>query len=91
VLERRSSGFKTMLVHVTLVAVGETLRLRRLTCGKALPFRRSPISNNLLPAGWEAEPPSQRGGRARVRNRPESRRLSAGRGGRAAAMADLRW
>jgi hypothetical protein len=52
-----------MPVQVTLVTAGNDLRLCRLTCGKALPFRSAPEMNNLLRAGWVAEPPSQRGGK----------------------------
>ena len=60
------------------------LRLRRQTCGKASPFRRTHILKNLFRAGKKAKPSSLRGGARGARNRPESQRLSASRGGRAA-------
>ena len=62
---------------MTLLSAGDDLRLRRLTCGKASPFRWTPEKYNLCLAGWEAKPPSQRGGGPKLQNRPESRRLSA--------------
>jgi hypothetical protein len=64
------------------------LRLRRLTCGKAAPFRRTRVLSNLFRAGWKAEPSSLRGREARLRHWPESRRLSASQGGRAALSND---
>jgi hypothetical protein len=78
-------------VQITLVTVGDELRLRRLICGKAEPFRKTPHLNNLLRAGWKAEPSSLRGGGRRVRSWPESRRLSANQGGRAAPSAGVSW
>ena len=52
---------RTRLVQIALVTVGDELRLRRLTCGKPLAFRRTPGLNNLLRAGWKAQPSSLRG------------------------------
>ena len=49
------------LVH-PLPNFGSDLRLRRLICGKALPFRTRCVPNNFLPAGWKAEPSSLSGG-----------------------------
>jgi len=46
--------------------------------------------NNLLRAGWKAEPSSLPGGGRGLRHRMESRRLSASRGGRAALGAGMR-
>jgi hypothetical protein len=65
----------------------DDLRLGRLTCGKALPFRKPPILNNVLCAGWKARPSSLRRGKQELRIWPESRRLSASQGGRAALSA----
>jgi hypothetical protein len=50
------------------------LRLGRLMCGKASPFRRTRFLKNFLPAGWKAQPSSLRGGKGKVRTWPESRR-----------------
>jgi hypothetical protein len=61
----------------------DSLRLRRLICGKALPFRKACLLKDLLPAGWKAQPSSQRGG-GEGKHCLESQRLSAHRGGRAA-------
>ena len=74
-------------VQITLDPFGDDLRLRRPSadgCGKASPFRRACVLKNLLPAGWKAEPSSLRGGARTIQHWPESRRLSAQRGGRAA-------
>ena len=60
------------------------LRLRRLLCGKALPFRRADVPSNLLGAGWKAQPSSLRQKKREGKHAAESRRLSAQRGGRAA-------
>jgi len=79
------------LVQITLVTPGEELRLRRLICGKALPFRRAPDLNSLLRAGWKAVRSSLHGGRRQVRGWQESRRLSASRGGGAALSAGVSW
>ena len=70
--------------HLTLVDFNGDLRLRRLICGKASPFRWTRAPDNLLRAGWKAEPSSLRGAKRKVWNWPESRRLSARQGGRAA-------
>jgi hypothetical protein len=48
--------------QITFASVGHNLRLRRVTCGKALPFRQTLYLANLLRAGWKAEPSSLRGG-----------------------------
>jgi len=74
-------------VRITRAVAGDNLRLRRVTCRKALPFRRTPSVDNLLRSGWEAQPPSRSGGGPRVPDWPESRRLSASQGGKAAAVA----
>ena len=51
-----------MLVQITLARFNDDLRLRRLMRGTASPFRRTCALNNLLRAGWKAEPSSLRGG-----------------------------
>jgi hypothetical protein len=76
-------------VQITFDAVSADLRLRRLLCGKALPFRRTCLLKNLFRAGWKAEPYTLRGTARRVRHWPESRRLSAQQGGRAALSTRL--
>jgi len=38
-------------VRIRFASVGDCLRLRRLTCGKALPFRQMPPLDKLLRAG----------------------------------------
>ena len=53
---------KLRLVQIRFAPVNDDLRLRRLTCGKASPFRRTCVQNNLLRAGWKAQPSSLRGG-----------------------------
>jgi hypothetical protein len=78
-------------VQIAFVAVGDDLRLRRLTCGKALPFRKTPDLNNLLLAGWKAKPSSLQAEGQGARHWPESRRLSASRGGRAALSVGVSW
>jgi len=72
------------LIQITLDPVSDDLRLRRLPCGKALPSRRACVQKILLRAGWKAEPSSLLGGEGRLRRWPESQRLSANQGGRAA-------
>jgi len=72
----------TGLVQITLDPADGNLRLRRLLCGKASPFRGACLSNNFLRAGWKAQPSSRRGG-GRMQPGPESQRLSAERGGKA--------
>ena len=87
-LAKRNDGWKrhrgTRLVQITVGTPGDELRLCRLTCGKAAPFRRTADLNDLLGAGWKAQPSSLRRGGGKVWDRPESRRLSASRDGRAA-------
>jgi hypothetical protein len=81
------AGTGPRLVQITLDRVGDRLRLRRLMCGKAAPFRKACVLKNLLRAGWKAQPSSLRGGGRRLPHWPESRRLSARQGGRAALCA----
>jgi hypothetical protein len=50
------------LVQITRAPASYDVRLRRLPCGKASPFRRTTALVNLLRAGWKAEPSSLRGG-----------------------------
>jgi len=76
-------------VQIPLGRVNDDLRLCRLICGKAAPFRRTCTLRNLLRAGWKAQPSSLRGGGERLKRRRESRRLSASRGGRAAVTTGL--
>ena len=78
------TGPRVRLVQITLNCVNDDLRLRRLTCGKASPFRRTGVLSNFFHAGWKAEPSSRHGRGAWLRHWPESRRLSASRGGGAA-------
>ena len=61
-----------------LVSLGDELRLRRLTCGKAVPFRRTPDLCNFVRRGWKAKPSSRRGGRggAALTGKPEAFRKS---------------
>ena len=66
-----------MLVQIALNGAGVDLRLRRLLCGKAAPFRGACVVTNLLRAGWKAQPSSLRGGRGMRWAWPESQRLSA--------------
>jgi hypothetical protein len=62
-LEARNVGrFANMLVQITIDLMSDDLRLRRLLCGKALPFRRTSVLKNLYHEGWKAEPSSLRGG-----------------------------
>ena len=71
-----------MLVQTMLVTVGDELRLCRVTCGKALPFRRRPLLSNRPRAGWKAEPSSLRGGGpngAGLGGKPEAFRKSGQR------------
>jgi hypothetical protein len=49
------------LVQITLNEVGAELRLRRLLCEKALPFRCPCTLTNLLRALWKAAPSRRRG------------------------------
>jgi hypothetical protein len=77
------------LVQITLDSANDDLRLRRLLCGKALPFRRTCVLKNLFRAGWQAQPSSLRGTARGARHWPESRRLSAQQGGRAAVSTRL--
>ena len=72
------------LVQIAVGHFHDGLRLRRLICGKASPFRRTCALDNLLRAGWKAEPSSLRGGEGMGPHWPESRRLSARGGGEAA-------
>ena len=65
------------LVQITLNGAGVDLRLRRLLCGKAAPFRGASALTNLLRAGWKAQPSSLRGGGGMRWAWPESQRLSA--------------
>ncbi len=81
------AGASDKLVQITLDRVGDGLRLRRLMCGKASPFRGAGVLKNLLRAGWKAEPSSLCGGGRGLRHWPESRRLSARQGGGAALSA----
>ena len=66
------------LVQITLNRGNDDPRLRRLTCGKASPFRSASVPNNLLRAGWKAEPSSLRGGKqgAELAGKPEAFRKS---------------
>jgi len=82
---------RATLLQITLVTLGDDLRLRRLTCGKALPFRKTSELSNLLLAGWKAEPSSLRAGGNGVRHRPESRRLFRRLTGRAALCVGVSW
>jgi len=52
----------TRLLEVTIRPFEDELRLRRLLCGKALPFRG--VRDLVIPlgAGWKAEPSSLRQG-----------------------------
>jgi hypothetical protein len=73
---------------MTLFPCGERdfsvrLRLGRLLCGKALPFRSGKAITNLLRAAWKAEPSRRRGEEESGQAGPERRSLSAQRGGRA--------
>jgi len=65
------------LGQIVLVTDRDDLRLRRLTCGKALPFRGAPDESDLLRAGRKAQPSGLRRGGRRVQDWPKSRRLSA--------------
>ena len=67
----------TRLVQITLNGAGVDLRLRRLMCGKAGPFRGASSLTDLLRAGWKAEPSSLPGGGDMRWAWPESQRLSA--------------
>ena len=78
-------------VQITVATVGHKSRLRRLTCGKALPFRRTPDRDKLLGAGWKAEPSSLRREAGEGSHRPESRRLSPSQRGRAAVSLGVFW
>ena len=51
------------LVQIAQQPTGPDARLRRLLCGKALPFRRMGTSDDLLHPGWQAEPSSLGGGK----------------------------
>src|SRR5579863_627237 len=53
----------TKLVQITLNGPAVDLRLRRLLCGKAEPFRGDWVQANLLRLGWKAEPSSRGGGK----------------------------
>ena len=72
------------LVQITVWRMTDDLRLRRLLCGKAPPFRGGEITANLLRAVWKAEPPRRCGGRRNGQTGPERQSLSAQRSGRAA-------
>jgi hypothetical protein len=52
------SLFSNRLVQIKPSLVDDPLRLRRLICGKASPFRATGIRNNLIRAGWKAQPSS---------------------------------
>jgi hypothetical protein len=43
-----------MTVQITLAPLGGYLRLRRLLCGKAAPFRRACVPDNFLRTGRKA-------------------------------------
>jgi hypothetical protein len=50
------------LVQITFEPAGQDVRLRRLLCGKAAPFRRRVSKPNSFFAGWKAGPSSRRRG-----------------------------
>jgi len=66
------------------------MRLRRLTCGKALPFRKAFQLCNLSLAGWKAQPssPPERKRGVALAGKPEAFRKS-GRQSRCVRQRDL--
>jgi len=71
--------------QITVGPVNDNLGLRRLLCGKASPLRGTCALNNLLRAVHQLTDCAEEGGSQR---RPESRRLSAKRGRRAALRTE---
>jgi hypothetical protein len=59
--ERLWADVSPRLVQVTRYPASYDVRLRRLLCGKASPFRGTTVLVNLLHAGWKAQPSSLRG------------------------------
>jgi len=66
-----------ILVQISVNSVSPDQRLCRLTCGKALPFRRTGVLSSFYHAGWKAEPSSLHGGGRRLSRCPERPSLSA--------------